>query len=391
VLIWPSQEQVSFITATNVKYSRSNTDRSRLSYAVEACRRAIADSALDRSMVDGLIGMSCDLLEVQRNLGLPHLSFFGKSDPPFVSAISMAVGALVSGQCSVVLAFHAPYRLPWNTSSAYGDAFRSLDTEGVGIAPEALPGALAYASWASRYIAEYGVERESFATAAVQARASAGLNPNAVLRDPITVADYLASPMVSDPLCLYDLDVAVDGADAFILCRTDLARDLTSIPVAVHAVATGMEAQNLPMTTSSLSTTGQSLVVSLLRARCDYWIDDIDLYFPYDGFSIILYNWLEEVGFCGRGEAPSFMASAGEGPGKRPLINGRIAVNPHGGSLAEGASQGAGHVREAVHQLMGLCEERQVRNAQRALLTAGGFFHNAQGLMLSRVGDIESN
>ena len=64
------------------------------------------------------------------------------------------------------------------------------------------------------------------------------------------------------------------------------------------------------------------------------------------------------------------------------LINGRVPVNPHGGSLSEGASQGSGHLREAVHQLQGLAGERQVAGARRAIVTAGGFFFNAQGATL---------
>jgi len=66
------------------------------------------------------------------------------------------------------------------------------------------------------------------------------------------------------------------------------------------------------------------------------------------------------------------------------LINGRIPVNPHGGSLSEGATQASGHIREAVHQLQGLAGDRQVTDARRALVTAGGFFFNAQGLTLHR-------
>ena len=66
------------------------------------------------------------------------------------------------------------------------------------------------------------------------------------------------------------------------------------------------------------------------------------------------------------------------------MIKGRIPVNPHGGALSEGGTQGSGHIREAVHQLQGLAGDRQVEDAQRAIVTAGGFFFNAQGVTLRR-------
>ncbi len=139
--------------------------------------------------------------------------------------------------------------------------------------------------------------------------------------------------------------------------------------------------------TPSLRRHGQHATIDALRAKSDFWIDDVDVFFPYDGFSIIALNWLENVGWCGPGEAGSFIEdhwiTHEDGTG-RILIKGRIPVNPHGGSLSEGATQGSGHLREAVHQLQGLAGDRQVESAERALVNLGGFFFNAQGIMLRR-------
>ena len=134
----------------------------------------------------------------------------------------------------------------------------------------------------------------------------------------------------------------------------------------------------------SLEHHGHHVVAKALKAKSDFWIDDIDVYFPYDGFTIITLNWLENIGFCGRGEAGDFLAANWDAEKNRILINGRIPVNPHGGALSEGGTQGSGHIREAIHQLQGRAGVRQVANARRTLVTAGGFFYNAQGLALHR-------
>jgi len=185
--------------------------------------------------------------------------------------------------------------------------------------------------------------------------------------------------MIRWPLCLFDMDVPIDGADAFIITTPERARDLRLKPVLIHATTAGMVAQNEEDQTPSLLHHGQHVVLESLRAKSDIWIDDIDVYFPYDGFSFITISWIENTGWCGLGEARRFIKDNWDTDGQRLLINGRIPVNPHGGALSEGGTQGSGHTREAVHQLQGLAGDRQVPNASKALLTLGGFFFNAQG------------
>src|SRR5690606_23163738 len=114
----------------------------------------------------------------------------------------------------------------------------------------------------------------------------------------------------------------------------------------------------------------------------DFWIDDVDLYYPYDGFSFLTLSWIENVGLCAPGEGGDFLRAHWNAAEQRALLRGRVPMNSHGGSLSEGATQGSGHIREAVMQLQGRAGEHQVADAQRALLTIGGFFFNAQGLAL---------
>ena len=204
------------------------------------------------------------------------------------------------------------------------------------------------------------------------------------MREPMTMDDYLAARMIRWPLCLLDMDVAVDGADAFVITTAERARDLPLPPVLVDAVALGMIDKNDEDQAPGLEQHGQQVTVRALRAKSDFWIDDCDVYFPYDGFSIITLNWIENAGWCGRGEAGAFLEQHWDEQQQRVLIDGRIPVNPHGGSLSEGGTQGSGHLREAVHQLQGRAGERQVPDARRAIVTAGGFFFNAQGVTLHR-------
>ncbi|HEY3003405.1 MAG TPA: thiolase family protein, partial [Kribbellaceae bacterium] len=248
--------------------------------------------------------------------------------------------------------------------------------------PWSLSGSTGYAAWAARYLADFGRGREDFALVAINGRRNAADNPEAVLREPLTLADYLGARMVREPLCVLDMDLPVDGADAFVLTTTARARDLPGTAVLVHALSMGMTAHPEEHLVSDLQHTGQAVAARTLRERSELWIDDIDVYLPYDGFTVITLRCFESYGFCADGEAGDYLAEQWNDVQNRVLLKGRVPVNPHGGSLSEGGSQGAGHLREAVRQLRGDAGQRQVPDARVAMLTPGGFFFNAQGLVL---------
>jgi acetyl-CoA acetyltransferase len=194
--------------------------------------------------------------------------------------------------------------------------------------------------------------------------------------------EYLAARMVRTPLCLLDMDIPVDGGDAFVLTSTERALDLPHRPVLVHAACAGIADRTEEDQTNGLRRNGQHVVTEYLRARTELWLDDMDVFYPYDGFTIITIAWLESLGLCGAGEAADFLRENWDDAENRILIGGRVPVNTHGGSLSEGGTQGSGHVREAVVQLRGDAGTRQVPDASVALLTPGGFIYNAQGLVL---------
>jgi acetyl-CoA acetyltransferase len=380
----PLKDQVAIAAAATTGFTPKNTSRTQLSYAIEASTSAIRAAGLTARDIDGIVGSSNPPAWVlQQALGIPEVTYFANPPIPFVNQLSVAAAAVHSGLCDVALAVHAAYRLPWNTGSAVKDPFRRRGAGGLlPVAPETVAGAVGYTAWASRYIYEFDVPRETLGLVAINERSNARKNPAAAMRDPLTMEDYLAARMVRSPLCMYDMDIAVDGADAFVITTTERARDLALPPVLVNAVTLGTMGVNDEAQTRSLREHGQQLVVKTLKQRADFWIDDIDVYLPYDGFSMITLNWLENVGYCGPGEAGDFLRQHWVADEDRVLIDGRVPINPHGGALSEGATQGSGHLREAVHQLQGVAGDRQVERARRALVTAGGFFFNAQGAAL---------
>jgi acetyl-CoA acetyltransferase len=385
----PMKDQVAFGGAATTGFVPHNTDRSQASLAAEACIAVLRDCEIDATDVDGVCGSVPDAPAVQSMLGIPEVTWFANPQIPFVNQVAAAASAVHAGLCDVVLAYHTSYRLPWNTASSLKDPFRHGNTLGPAHAnpsPENLAGSVGYTAWASRYIHEFGVPREHFGRVAINDRSNAIENPAAAMREPITMDDYLAARMIRWPLCLLDMDVPVDGADAFVITTSERARDLPHRPVLINALTLGMIDKNQEDQTPGLEHHGQQVVVKALKAKSDFWIDDCDVYFPYDGFTIITLNWIENAGWCKPGEAGDFIQQHWDPATGRILVNGRVPVNPHGGALSEGATQGSGHIREAIHQLQGLAGSRQVVGAERAIVTAGGFFFNAQGLTLRRDG-----
>lgn len=381
------KDQVAFAAAATTGFVAWNSGRSQASLAAEACTAVLRACGLGASDVDGVCGSMPSAPAVQSMLGIPQVTWFANPMIPFVNQVAAAASAVHSGLCDVVLAYHAAYRLPWNTLSSLKDPFRrggSLAPSPSSPGPETVAASAGYTAWASRYIHEYGVPKEHFGYVAINDRSNAARNPAAAMREPITMEHYLAARMIRWPLCLLDMDVPVDGADAFVITTAERARDLPLPPVLINATALGMIDKNEEDQAPGLHRHGQHVVVEALKAKGDFWIDDVDVYFPYDGFSIITLNWIENAGFCGPGEAGAFIEDNWDKDAARILIDGRIPVNPHGGALSEGGTQGSGHVREAVHQLQGLAGERQVAGAQTAIVTAGGFFFNAQGVTLRR-------
>lgn len=385
---YPIKDQIAIVGIGTTGFSRSN-NRSPLHMALEASTAAIRDAGLTAADIDGVVAtqepMAPGAHQIVSSLGIPHVTHYTRPTPVAMFSIADAMNAIYSGVADTVLVVFSMLRMPWNSRSAASDPFRRTGPGGAGGAatqPESIAMAAAYAAWAGRYLHDYGVTREAFGRIAVNCRTNAGRNELAAARNPITMEDYYAARMIREPLGLFDMDMPVDGADAFVLTTAERAKSLKQKPVLIHAAAVGLIDGNDEDQLPGLTRHGQHIVIDALRKRSDLWLDDVDVYLPYDGFTIITVGWIENIGWCKPGEAHRFLAEHWDDANNRVMINGRIPLNPHGGSLSEGATRGTGHLREAVVQLRGQAGDRQVPGAKTALVTPGGFFFNSQGAFL---------
>ena len=263
-------------------------------------------------------------------------------------------------------------------------AYGSIHPEAEGPLAWLLPvGALSpvcqVAPYATRYMHEYGVTRDQLAWIPVTQRAHAGLNPDAVYRDPLTVDDYLGSRMISTPICLYDCDVPIDGSTAIVVSAIETATDLRS-PVRIEAMAGVIDGRPSWEQWEDMGRVGYA-TAEAMWARTDLRASDVDLAQLYDGFTIEAVWWLEAMGFCGTGEAGAFV----EG-GHRIGLGGELPLNTWGGQLSGGRLHaGFGHTAEAIRQLRGEAGDRQVAGAEVAALSNVGGFEAGAALLTRSV------
>jgi acetyl-CoA acetyltransferase len=237
-----------------------------------------------------------------------------------------------------------------------------------------------YALAASRHMHLYGTTREHLAEVAVAARKWAQLNPEAAVRDPLTIDDVLGARMVSDPLTVRDCCLFNDGAAAVVMVRADRAKDCAKRPVAVlgaaHAV-THREISSMP----DLTVTGAAISGPQAFAQAGVGPADIDLAMVYDAFTITPILFLEDLGFCPKGEGGRFVADGAIAPG------GRLAVNTNGGGLScvHPGMYGLFLLVESVRQLRGEAGDRQVKDAELAVAHGnGGVLSSEATVILAR-------
>jgi acetyl-CoA acetyltransferase len=230
-----------------------------------------------------------------------------------------------------------------------------------------------YALSTSRHMYEYGTTREQLADVAVAARQWANLNPDAFMQGPLSRDDVLDSRMVCDPLTVRDCCLVTDGAGAVVLTRADRARDCAATPVYLLGAAMAhwhRQISQLPdLTVTCASETGPRAF-----AMAGLTPAEIDVLELYDAFSINPIMFLEDLGFCAKGEGGPFVENGGIAPG------GRIPVNTNGGGLScvHPGMYGIFTVIEAVQQLRGTCGARQVADAATAISHGNGGHFSSQ-------------
>lgn len=286
----------------------------------------------------------------------------------FVAHLTPSIWALASGQCNAVLVcYGSTQRTQTVGRKEKLLAKRLIDPYPYESPYEPFVPPTPYALIAARHMHQYGTTRRHLAEVAVAARQWAQLNPEAFSRGPLSIEDVLNARMVTDPFSVYDCCLVTDGAGAFVITRSDRAKQLNKKPIYVLSNATAAwHRQVSSMTdltvTPALDSGRRAFEVAGLKPS------DVDVVQLYDAFTINPIIFLEDLGFCRKGEGGSFVEDGGIAPG------GRLPVNTNGGGLScvHPNMYGAFEVIEAVRQLRGEAGERQVAGAKVALVHGNG-------------------
>jgi len=326
-------------------------------YATAAFKAALADARIAKDQIDGLIGGHTTAYErMGEVLGL-DVRWGGQADA--VGAILQAVMAIECGLAEVIALVYGnnqrTAKVQYGGSNAMGgDNFLSY----VYHAPWGLTsqGAL-YALTQRRFAHERGYSERDLGAVAVAERAWAALNPAAIMRKPVTIEDYLASPYVCEPLHLLDYCLINDGGVAMIIAEAGRAQTLCERPVFIEAVGRSdlnRGATSLQPRLEHFYAPAQADVARQIFDGTGFGPEDVDIVQVYDSFSVHVPLALEGYGYCRPGEYPKLVREQGIGPG------GRRPVNTGGGHLSESYMQGWNHQVESVRQLRAECGPRQV-------------------------------
>lgn len=339
-----------------------------------AARAAVADAGLKTADIDGLCTANLSIamwpLNVVEYLGIRPSFIEGTNigGSAFVAHLTHAALAIDAGLCNNVLVCYGGNQ----RTGKLGRRERGIARNSLDPAPYELPykpfnPPSSYAMIAARHMHQYGTTRRHLAEVVVAARGWAQLNPEAFSRDALSIDQVLAARMISDPFTVYDCCLVTDGGGAFVVTRADRAKDAPNKPV--YLLGHGMAASHRTVScmpdltvTPSAESGRRAFKMAKLTPK------DIDVLQIYDAFTINTILALEDLGFCAKGEGGHFVEGGRIGPG------GSLPVNTNGGGLScvQPNMYGAFATIEAVRQLRGTCEARQVKGARTALVNGNG-------------------
>jgi acetyl-CoA acetyltransferase len=393
----PIRDQVAIIGVGSTAYSR-DSGKSMLGLGLEAAVAAVQDAGIDKQQIDGLCGSGmtplamggAGFLSLQGALGIERCTW--AKNGWLGSALVYAAEAVFAGLCDTALVVQVNMRSLTMSRSAASDPFRVRAAQYSDVGGDVGLGDFAkrwhhsgepYAAMMRRYMHDYEASRDAFALMAVNNRQHGSRNPDAVLRQPLTLDDYHASRTIWEPMAMADMDVPVDCGEALIITTAERARDLVEKPVYLHAMSLGGSRigefyENAPGWTENAFW----IAMAGLRARSELALTDMDLFYPYDGYTIDAVAITEAAGFCKPGEAGDFFRDSWDAQENILRLNGRTLVTTNGGGLAMGRAGGANLYAEAARQLRGSAGERQVAGAKAALVGIGSFFHDPSAVVL---------
>jgi acetyl-CoA acetyltransferase len=366
------------VAIVGVGYSTVGRDTglSLTTLTAQASVAAMAEAGLSPSDIDG-VASHCfpnqfvSATALAQTLGIPELGFFSGSveGPAYAVAAAHGAAAVASGACEVCLTIRTVQR----HGATAGERLARQTSFGGPNQFTAPYGALSAVHWAAmykrRHMAEYGTTEEQFGAFASTQRAYAAKNSDALLREPMSIEDYLATRYVSEPLRLVDCDYPVDAGSALIFTTEERARDLRQRPVFIDSITLGTPPVTDFYLTENYSKSAPWITAKRLWSKTDYCSADVDVAGLYDGFIPIAMQWLEALGFCAEGESGPFVEAGHTGPG------GVVPTNTDGGACNVGRRHGANYFIEVTRQLRGQCDDRQVPDAKVGVAAnaVGGF------------------
>jgi acetyl-CoA acetyltransferase len=371
-------ESAALITGIGWSEVGRRLRRDPLLLTADAALAAIADAGLDPRDIDGLStypgaqgsteGISGAGIDDVRALLRLRLRWHagGRELAGQLGSVVNAVLAVAGGLASHVLCFRTVWE---STAQVHAGGRSALVTRSPHPAMEwGRPYGIGYVTHGAlalqRYLHDSGATRAQIAHLAVVSRANAAGNPLAVYRQPITVSDYLGARMISDPLCIYDCDVPVDGAVAVVVSRADSGAIDRRRAIAIEAMG---------------SATGYQASADMLWGRTDLKPADVDVAEVYDGFTIYAIRWLEALGLVPRHQSGEFF----EG-GARIALDGELPISTGGGQLSAGRLHGYGALLEACIQLRGDGGTRQVPGSPQVAVVTSGADSFTSCLLLTR-------
>jgi acetyl-CoA acetyltransferase len=336
--------------------------------AAHASLRALSQAGLRPSDVDGLSVIVMDetltVLNFAEYLGIrprfvDNTRLGGSS---FQVQAGIAAMAIATGQCDVALIAYGS-----NQQSTAGKLISTSRPSPWETPYRPLRPISSYAMAAARHMYQYGTTKEQLGEVAIAARRWAQLNPEATQREDLTMEGYLAARMVSDPFGVRDCCLVTDGAAAIVMVSAERARDLCPRPAYLLGTAhetTHREIASMP----DLTVTGTAAAAQRAFSQAGITAADVDVVELYDAFTINTILFLEDMGFCPKGEGGRFVSGGAIAPG------GRLPVNTNGGGLScvHPGMYGLFTLVEAAQQIMRVCGARQIPDVNIAVAHGNG-------------------
>lgn len=351
---------------------------SPLDLMAQGITRALDDCGLKLSDVDGLFGAATQsrmlTLALREYLGIDpkygDSTYLGGSS--FMTHVAHAQAAIQAGLCEVAVITYGSTQRSDGRNATRGKDINPYETPYRPFLP-----ASAYALVASRHMHDYGTTREHLAEIAVAAREWALLNPVAWEKTPLTIEQVLSSRTISHPLTVRDCCLVTDGGGAIVMTSAERARSLRKPPV--YVLGSGESTSHLSISNLvDLTTTAASISGAKAYAMAGVSPKDIDVRELYDAFTLTTLLFLEDLGFCPKGEGGRFVADGKLRPG------GGLPTNTNGGGLSycHPGMYGLFLLIEATRQLRGESGARQVPGCEVALAHGNGGVLSSQSTVI---------